>query len=114
MSPPALCERRLTKHNKTYALIPFLIALFASMTACTVAKYNLTLRETTERHDVVPSSYGGPVYFIIPDYAKTQRCGRWGTVPCRNARADRLGTGVKNGIQGIPFRLIDSLTIPPD
>jgi len=84
------------------------------MNACTVAKYDLALRETTQRNDVVPSSYGGPVYFVIPNWIKIERCGWGGLTPCLNSTGDRLGTGVRNGLHGMPFKLIDSLTIPPD
>ena len=104
--------------KKPYAFgFPFLLSLLASMNACTVAKYDLALRETTQRNDVVSSSYGGPVYFVIPNWIKVERCGWGGQTPCLNSTGDRLGRGVRNGLwplHGKPLKLIDSLTIPPD
>ena len=104
--------------KKPYAFgFPFLLSLLASMNACTVAKYDLALRETTQRNDVVSSSYGGPVYFVIPIWIKIERCGWGGQTPCLNSTGDRLGRGVRNGLwplHGKPLKLIDSLTTPPD
>ena len=108
-------ERQFPRANKAYAFgFPLLLSLLASMNVCTVAKYDLALRETTQRNDVVPSSYGGPVYFVIPNWIKIERCGWGGLTPCLNSTGDRLGRGVRNGLHGMPFKLIDSLTIPPD
>jgi hypothetical protein len=73
-------------------------SLLASMNACTVAKYDLTLREATPRNDVVPSSYGGPVNFVIPNWIKIERCGWGGLSPCLNSTGERVGHGVRNGL----------------
>ena len=111
-------ERQFPRPNKPYAFgFPLFLFLLASMNACTVAKYDLALRETTDRNDVVSSSYGGPVYFMIPNWIKLERCGWGGQTPCLNSTGDRLGRGVRNGLwplHEMPIKIIDSLTIPPD
>jgi len=110
-------ELQFPRPNKPYVAFPLLLSLLASINACTVAKYDLALLETTQRNDVVPSSYDGPVYFVIPNWIKIERCGWGGLTPCLNSTGARLGRGVRNGLwplHGTPFKLIDSLTIPPD
>ncbi|THJ19823.1 MAG: hypothetical protein CAF45_015445 [Nitrospira sp. CG24E] len=95
----------MNRHSFILRLL-MLIALGASMNACTIANHQIAAQEPKEGRTKLTSKYDGPVYFVIPEYYQIYRCGTIGMryEDCHGPTGTNLEKGVSASLNDdMPF-----------
>lgn len=92
----------MKRHSFVLCLL-LLIALGASLNACMIATYQLSIPEPIERRTNLASKHDGQVYFVIPEYYKLYGCGGFATRTCRSRLGIQLEKSVSISLDEMAF-----------